>query len=131
MKDINTAPAGMTQLPNVKYQCNDNIDCDSSDLSRNTIEEILNKQSEDDSEVDPYTFLTSSFKELINIYRGNVDIEDLIEVKCYFSNLVARMEQRLYAKKRDSNTPVGSVISSNIPLSIRRKTHGNPSWKSA
>ena len=41
MKDINTAPAGMSQLSKVKSQCNNTIDCDSSDLSHNIIGEIL------------------------------------------------------------------------------------------
>ena len=80
--------------------------------------------------VSPYNFLIASFKELTSIMDGNCDKTDLVHVHDFiheqigaFKNIIS-VEQNLIPTNGTS-----TYISSNIPSSKKRKTHGIINFK--
>lgn len=70
------------------------VDCDNS----LTIEEIFANPVEDDIN-DSYTFPITSFKELIDLYNGNVDFNELQEIKKILFNNTTKMKNHLVTEK--------------------------------
>ena len=138
-KNDDGAPLGMSQVSNISLkphdQCMESGEDNSMYLSddeivnpfvRNglTIDKALEDLPIGNIELDPYSYLIQSFKELTNVYKGNATSEDLQEVQRFFSEKVGCMKKKINGEKK----PVGTIVSCNVKCSKRRKTHGTKHW---
>ena len=72
-----------------------------------------------------YSQLIASFKELTNIYEGNCEFQDVVEINNYFQAKVSQMKKKLLENlPYHNNDPDVQFVNCNVPCSKKRKTHG-------
>ena len=83
-------------------------------------------------QTDPYSFLISSFRDMCNNLDGNYNFEDLVHIRSFLNDQTLKVKQKCFEEKKNLHLdqdlrkgPQGSLISSNIPNSKRKRTHGN------
>ena len=73
-----------------------------------------------------YSQLIISFKEVVNVYEGNCNKEDVELILNFFQTKVGEMKSRdsnALNEKNDDNT-VREFVNYNVVCSKKRKTHG-------
>ena len=119
-------PVGLTQISNITFDDN------SEDFWFD--EESIDRQLTDNppDKIEPYSFLISAFRDMCNNLEGNCTFNDLVLIRSFLNEQTLRIKQKFYEGKKglhlneDLNKgPCGTLISSNVPNSKRKRTHGN------
>ena len=130
---LDPIPAGLSQVSNVSNNLFENDEELLQNFMNNdaVIAETIEQNPQNGSIMDVYPRLIASFKELCNIYRGNCTEDDITEMKSILLKKIAEMKARVFQENKglsQDDVPLGNIVSSNVPCSKRRKTHGNKTF---
>ena len=76
------------------------------------------------NKIDPYSMLNDSFKEMTNHMEDHYCLEDIIEVKEFFTKKIVESKNKAASVLLDSNNDDSEYVSVTLPSSKKRKTHG-------
>ena len=147
MHNIENIPANMTQMSNITNEeiCSEldsnsdnnhfpdelnitelqNCNEDVNKVFSNFWNSDIIQNDENDAIKNPFRFLKMSFYEMTETMKGNLSMEEMMDIKSYLDSVTHEMTKRHHEKRNGNNVPPnGSIVSSNTGFKKKFRSHG-------
>ena len=108
---------------------------DHTKMDSSTIHQLVKEHGEERRKNDPspnvYNFLYQTFKDLVDVYQGQSNVNELMVIKKYLNKKGVEKKKEnyeqttaLHNKENDLKEPKGTYVSCNVSCGKKRITHG-------